>query len=148
MDTSYKQSLTEVLEILNHSDKSITEKIPQNFINFLYENMDKDYEFNIDFSDENWNNNVKEETLCIIALIYRDYICTPEERQILLSEQISEENRLEEELREKYNPNNIFKKRNLEIPQELENKTSLIEIKKDPWYKVLYKKIFKILGIK
>ena len=91
MNTNYSQSFTEVLEILNHSDKSITEKIPQNFINFLYKNMDKNYKLNIDFSDENWDNNVKEETLCIIALIYRDYICTPDERKILLAEQTAEE---------------------------------------------------------
>lgn len=148
MDTNYKQALTEVLEILNHSDKSITEKIPQNFIDFLYENMDKDYVCNIDFSNENWDDNVKEETQSIIALIYRDYICSSEERKTLLAEEVAEREKQERELREKYNPDNVFKKKISEIPEELENQTSLIEIKKTPWYKKIYEKILKIFGIK
>lgn len=121
MNIDYKQALTEVVEILNHSDKSITEKIPQNFINFLFENMDKDYECSIDFSNENWDNTVKEETRCIIALIYRDYICSSEERNILLSEEKIEEEKIQEALREKYNPDDVFKKKPAVPLGQLEN---------------------------
>lgn len=123
MNTDYKQALAEVIEILNHSDKSITEKIPQKFINFLFENMDKDYKCSIDFSDENWDNTVKEETQCIIALIYRDYICSPDERNILLAEEKAEEKKVQEALREKYNPDNIFKEKTAEPLDQLENPT-------------------------
>lgn len=146
MDTNYKQALSEVLEILNHTDISITKKIPQNFVNFIFENMDRDYNCNIDFSDEKWDNNIKEETQCIIALIYRDYIASPEERIRLIEEESAEEKRIEQEIREKYNPDNLFKKNDNQIPDELINETSLIEIKNEPWYKVIWKKILKVFG--
>lgn len=148
MDTNYKQALSEVLEILNHTDISITKKIPKNFINFIYENIDKNYTCNIDFSDEKWDDNIKEETQCIMALIYRDYICSPEERAKLIKEEIAEEKRIEQEIREKYNPDNLFKKNKEIIPEELKNETSLIEIKKEPWYKEIFKKILKLFGKK
>ena len=47
-DDSYdKKAFSEIIEILNHTDKQLVEKLPSNFINFLFENMDKEYEVEI-----------------------------------------------------------------------------------------------------
>lgn len=142
-----KKSFSEVIEILNHTDKQLVEKIPDNFIKFLFENMDKEYKVEIDFFDENWDNTILEETKAILALIYRDYIVSSEERNNLLIEEKREREKQERELREKYNPDNLFKNKHKEIPNEFTEDTQLIEIQQYPWYKRLYQKILAIFGI-
>ena len=87
MENTYSEAFTEVLEVIEHSTKEIKEKIPKKFIDFLNEYKDENYVVEIDFSKENWEEDIKEETQAILALIYRDYIVSKEKRQILLKEE-------------------------------------------------------------
>ncbi len=151
MDEVYKGAFAEVLEVLRNTDKNILKKIPEQFITFLNQNKDNQYQVNIDFTNTNWEDMVKPETQAILALIYRDYIVSPEEREKLLKEENEEQNKIENELREKYNPDNIFKNRKIETPQETlktENDMQLTEIPKYPWYKKIWNKILEIFGTK
>lgn len=141
MVSNYKQALSEVWEILKYSEKSIIERIPQEFMNFIIENKDTEYKCNIDFESENWEESVKPETQAIIALIYRDYICSTEKRKILIAEEIQEEMQSEEKIRQDYKYDNIFKNKKTNNLNEKSN-TDLIEIKKQPWYKKILE-IFK-----
>ena len=141
MESNYKQALSEVWEILKYSEKSIIERIPQEFMNFIIENKDKEYKCNTDFESENWEESVKPETQAIIALIYRDYICSTEKRKILIAEEIQEEMQSEEKIRQDYKYDNIFKNKKTNNLNEKSN-TDLIEIKKQPWYKKILE-IFK-----
>ena len=110
MDNVYREAFAEVLEVIKNSNQRILEKIPEKFITFLNENKDNNYIVKIDFTDENWDDSIKQETQAILALIYRDYIVSQEERVRLLTEEREEQIRIENELREKYNPDNLFKK--------------------------------------
>ena len=151
MDEVYKGAFAEVLEVLRNTDENILKKIPEQFITFLNQNKDNQYQVNIDFTNTNWEDMVKPETQAILALIYRDYIVSPEEREKLLKEENEEQNKIENELREKYNPDNIFKNRKIETPQETlktENDMQLTEIPKYPWYKKIWNKILEIFGTK
>lgn len=147
MDENYKKSLTEVFEILNHTDVEIIEKIPESFIKFLRDNMDKDYIPIINFYEVNWENTLRQDTLSILALIYRDYIVSKEERKKLLVEEKNEEIEQERLKREKYNPDNLFKRKE-KIPDEMKNETQLMVLQQQPWYKKVINKILKIFGIK
>ena len=135
-----KKAFSEVIEILNHTDKEIVGKIPQKFIEFLFENADKDYIPNINFYDENWEKFIQEDTQAILALLYRDYIVSEDEKIELLNEEQEERLKLEGEQREKYNPDNIFKKKNLEKKIQTDN-VQLIEIKETTWFKKILNKI-------
>lgn len=143
-----KKAFSEIIEILNHTDKQLVEKIPDTFIKFLFENMDKEYKVEIDFFNENWDETILEETKAILALIYRDYIVSAEERDNLLIEEKREREKQEIELREKYNPDNLFKNKRSEIPNEFTENTQLVAIQQYPWYKRLYQKILAIFGIR
>lgn len=150
MEEINKRVFSEVIEVLNNSEKEIQEKIPQRFINLLNENKDENYIPNINFSDEHWENSIEDDTRTILALIYRDYIVSDDERDKLIQEQNAEEKRIEEEIREKYNPDNVFKKRvndNRNKQENLLNNKQLIEVKEASWFKRLYKKILSIFGI-
>ena len=86
MNQTYKEALSEVEFVLSRFDKSDTDKIPQNFKDFISENKCKWYEITED--DE-----LKEETLAILAIIYRKFLSAPEERPEL-------ERRYQERLKE------------------------------------------------
>lgn len=148
MEQEYKQALTEVLEILKYTDSTTVKKIPNKFITFLNENCDKNYKCNINFANDNWEDTLKEETQYLIALIYRDYIVSAEERKDLLIEEKREREKQEIKLREKYNPDNLFKSKHYEIPDKFTENTQLIEIQQYSWYKRLYRKILAIFGIR
>jgi len=135
MEMVYRQAFTEVLEVLKYTSKNIVEKIPEKFIMFLKDNKDEGYIANIDFSKPNWEDEVKQETQAILALIYRDYIVSPEKRSELIKEEKEEQMRIENEIREKYNPDNIFKNKKEEAT--VENINLPVEIKKETFFKKL-----------
>ena len=150
-----KQAVAEVLEILSNSEKEITNKIPENFMRFLKENADKEYKVNIDFNNEHWDDTIKKETKVILALIYRDYLVSEEEKIILLKEEKERLDKEEQELHEKYKPDNLFKnnvtttkKENIEEKQEELNNMKMIEVKEDSWFKKIWKKIISMFGKK
>ncbi|MBR6504410.1 MAG: hypothetical protein IKT41_01595 [Clostridia bacterium] len=147
MDTqNYKKALAEVKEIINHSEKEITDKIPNKFWNYIINNMDLMHSVNIDFYNENWEDTVLDETKAILAMLYRDYIANDDEREFLIKQEKEEEQRRERELREKYNPDNLFK--NKEISEVNSEDNQLIVIEDLHWYQKIYQKILKIFGIK
>lgn len=136
MDNVYSQAFTEVLEVLKNSEKSIISKIPVNFIDFLNKYKDKNYMVEIDFSDENWDDKVKKETQALLALIYRDYIVSQEERERLLIEEREEQKRIEDEIREKYNPDNLFKER---VNNNTNNNVEIVKYKESILKKLINK---------
>ena len=149
MENLNKRAVSEVIQILNHTEKEIIERIPEKFIKFLFDNADNEYEPNIDFFDENWENSIDEDAKALLALIYRDYIASDNERNELLEEERKENAKQEELLREKYNPDNLFKNnQETEEQKDFVSNTQLEEIKEISWYKRLFKKILSIFGIK
>lgn len=145
-----KKAVSEVIDILKHSEIEVTQKIPKKFIEFLMNNSDHDYIPNINYSEENWENGIEEDAKVLIALIYRDYIMSEEEKEKV----IEEAERQEQEIREKYNPDNLFKK-NSKIENEKsqddteqEVQKSLLIIKEEKWYERIINKIKEIFGIK
>ena len=145
-----KKAVSEVIDVLKHSEIEVTQKIPKKFIEFLTKNSDRDYIPNIDYSEENWENSIEEDAKVLIALIYRDYIMSEEEKEKV----IEEAERQEQEIREKYNPDNLFKK-NSKIENEKsqddteqEVQKSLLIIKEEKWYERIINNIKEIFGIK
>ena len=143
MEDKYTKAFKEVYLILNKSSKEEFEKIPSNFIELIETNMDKNYEPQIDYNG-NFENSVLEETLLILALIYRDYLISKEEREKLIHE---EENQLEK-LNESYSVENLFKKRKLELKENTINiEQQLLVIKQEKWYKKILNKIINMFKL-
>ena len=81
------------------------------------------------------------ETRVLLSLIYRDYICTPEEKQRLLEKDEEVIKKEEEVLREKYNVYNIFEQRRSYETKELkEDQNQIITYKES-----LFKRILNII---
>lgn len=91
-------ALTEVKHVLdNLDDNDNLKKIPNEFMEYLENNMDKGYKVKyikgIDISKQPISNEAKE----ILKLIYRDFIASKEERMIILNN----ENKILEKIEKK-----------------------------------------------
>lgn len=127
MDNYYSKEFVEVVDVLKHSESEITNKIPLKLYKFFQDNMDKDYKINIDYSNENWDAEISENAKCILALIYRDYLVSPEKRKLLIEEQKEEEKRIENNLREVFKEENIFNRTDVNNKEiELSNRNEAI----------------------
>ncbi len=75
-----RKGISEVLYILKNTLKSDVEKIPEKFMNFLNSNALEGYEPNFELKADINEMDISLETKCILAIIYKEYWCTPEEK--------------------------------------------------------------------
>ena len=142
----YSIAFEEVYEIFKLMPRELLNKIPIEFQKIIEEERDKNYFANIQEPIENCK--LTNETIILLGLIYRDFLCMPEERKKLQENEARELNEIQAEienkLKEKYNPNDIFKSKEHENAEQ-EN-TELMVAEKEKWYKKILnmiKKIFK-----
>lgn len=142
MKPEYKEAFEEIYEIFNLMPKELLNKIPTKFYEMIKEERDTNYSPNIQEPLE--KQKLKNETIIILGLIYRDFLCSPEEKRRLQEKDAKElqevEKTLEEEIREKYNPDDIFKNRNRIVPEEIQTseETRLTIVQKEKWYKKIF----------
>ena len=112
-DIQFSNALYQVSEILNYDEDkdSIKEKIPKQIISYIESNKSKDYNWTIDNTASLEKQNLLQTTKEILTVLYRNYICNNDEREELDRALMENEIRYQNELKEKYNPDNIFKKR-------------------------------------
>ena len=138
MEKEIKEAFYEVNEILNLIPKELVEKIPNSFLEIIKENKANNYYKEIKGLDN--LEILKKETIVLLGLIYRDFLCTEEERQDIIRKE-------KKAAAEKYNYDNLFKKINYaKSNEQLKNvqSKSLIEVK-NKWYVNIidfFKKIF------
>lgn len=142
MREQYFKAFVEVEQIIMLMPKGLQNKIPEKFKNLLSTCKDPDYIVNIKEPFEECN--IMEETKIVLAVIYRDFLCSKEEKERikLIDSQRLKEN--EDALREKYNPDNLFKTKKNAM-QNYENntvaETSIIEYKEKNFLQKLFDKI-------
>lgn len=99
----------ELLEILTFTDESLVNKIPKKLMNIFTTYASKTYENHLDRNIPLEDQDVSKKTAALIALLSLNYWCESEEEKAELKAILAENDRLkEQELREKYNPDNIF----------------------------------------
>ncbi len=144
MKQEYKEAFTEVNEIIKMMPDELVNKIPSKFREMIEDERDKEYNPNIQEPLEKCK--LKNETIIILGLIYRDFLCSQDEKRRLQERDARElqevQKAIEDEIRQKYNPDDLFKKKN-ENNKEHQNfeETAITVIQKEKWYK----KIFNII---
>lgn len=134
----------EAIAILENTDTLLLAKVPTKLIESLQEKADElGRRVNIDYSKDFASQEISEQAKDIIALIYRDYWCTPEQREEINKALEENERKHNEEIREKYNPDNIFKneetkEKNIVSNEEIVSLTVQEELK---WYQKIFNKI-------
>ena len=107
-EEAYRRGISETLEILKYSGKEYTEKIPKKLMTFLQENRSKEYNPQLDFSKQIEEMNLLPETKGLLSILYMDYWSTPEEKEEFKNILKTNQEIVDKEIREKYDPNKIF----------------------------------------
>lgn len=103
------EAVVEFNAIIGHCSEEIQKKIPNKFKEYLKSIESKTYKFEYDENKKIEEQNIKPETKGLIALVYRDYICEDREQYVAKYKEYFKQK--ENKSREKYNPDNIKKKK-------------------------------------
>ncbi len=154
-DIQYANAYTEVLDILKHISKEDYEKIPKSKIKVFEENCNKNYNFTYDENKTLDEQNVSEITKVIIAILFRDYWATKEQRYIIIKKQQEIKDQKQKELMAKFEQNkNISEKdlkkvnvaSDLDIDIDYARGTNLETYKEENIFKRIISKIREIFG--
>lgn len=149
----YANAYTEVLEILKYIPSAEYQKIPENKIMLLEENANYDHLFFYNPLQTLDEQNVSRIAKSIIAIFFRDYWASDSQKEKIIKFQKNVRQKLEEEKREKYNPNQIFKSKiETQNISERENSKEIMVIKEEnliskilnkikTWFKIYRKEI-------
>ncbi|MBO5397730.1 MAG: hypothetical protein J6A36_02185 [Clostridia bacterium] len=99
----------EVDYIIHHMNEKYVEKVPTKLLQFFATIKDPEHEIYVDPRVPLQNQNLKKYTLELLALLHLKYWCEDEERRKELYEKMVEnQQKLDEQMREKYNIDNMF----------------------------------------
>lgn len=146
VDMQYANAYTEVLEILKNISQEDYNKVSKGKINLFEHNANKEYIFNYDSTKTLEEQNVSKTARAIIAILFRDYWATDEQRNKIKAFQNNKRHQIEEENRQKYNTD-IFKNRNnsaAEVINEQAENMQLVEYKENIFKRILrfFRKMF------
>lgn len=139
-----RQAYSEIDEFLGLLNDEQRNKIPQKLREFFREEKDENYIKGINPKEPIKNQNLKEETLGIIALLNLQYWCEDEnEKQRLKEVYAKNEKVYQEMLQVAFNPDDIFKKKTQPIENEQVKNTQMV-VYKETFIKKIIGKIKKI----
>ena len=146
VDEVYQNAFKEVSDILENTDEELIKKIPSKFIEFIRNNMNKNYITNINREIRISEQKLLRETEGILSLIYRTYWATEEEKREFSEEDFKRILETETRKKENYigkNVDEIFEKR--KRASENTEKNRLIVVKKEGFIKKMFKRILEFI---
>lgn len=151
----YSEAAVEVLDILDNTYKPDVEKIPKNFIKFLVEIASEDYISKLDHSKTIDRMEIQEKTKELLGYIYINWWSDKNEKEVFLKKIDKNEQKRQDELKKKYNVDNIFENRSKLTRKKVADEKSakmdnmqMIEYKEKSLFKNILNKILSIFQIK
>ena len=144
MENNLSKAYTEILLILSYMEQKYADMIPKKLLELFNEEKDKNYQPNINPNISLAEQNLQRKTLALLAMLNLNYWCKDEkEKEEMLKIYSENDKKIETEMREIYNPDNLFNKKekeeqNNEIKQE---NTEIIEYKEQKIFKKILNKI-------
>ena len=129
---NYIKAYTEVNCLLEYLPQSYIDKLPKKLIELIQNQSNEQYNINIDTNKSLLEQNFSKKAKDLIAVIKYNYWSTNEEKQQLQQIFYDNENKYQKELSEKYDLDNIFKKKEskMEMPQ-IENNVQMVVYKEN-----------------
>ncbi len=138
-----KNTLFEVSVILKNIDKNLSNKIPERLKDYIEKNKSQNHNFMYDYDKSLSEQRMLKTTEKYLIMLFLRYWCTNEEKTKVLDEMKRNEEKYQKEIKEKYNPNNLFKKSNVE---NVKKEVALVEVKEEKWYQkilIFFRKMFR-----
>ena len=151
MEIQRKEMYSEVYSVLNLLGEKYIKKLPISLINMIKDERKKEYNPKYDLKANLAEQNIRRESLSMIALLHLNYWCESEEEKDSLKELFKNNEEIHQaEIREKYNPDNLFKnrtKKESNLIEEEKEQTMLVPVKEN-FFTRFIKKLKNIFNIK
>ena len=137
-----RQAYSEVCAVLEYMPDEYVKKIPSKIIKLFQQEKLEDYEVNINKSNPLDKNYLSKKTMVIIAMLNYQYWCpNKKQKDVLYNQYLSNNEKYQKEVEERYNVDNIFKNKQEEKQQQYEeaNNMQLIEYKESFIQKIINK---------
>ena len=145
MENELLKAYAEVDKVLSFMENKYVEKIPSKMREMFKDEKLEGYNPIIDPKIPLDEQNLQKRTLAILAMLNLNYWCESEkEKQELIFLYAENDRKREEELREKYNPDNIFKNKNNSsenIQDNISTETAIVEYQEKNFIQKLFDKI-------
>ena len=142
-----KQEISEVAvemnSIFDNMATDVLNRIPLEIRDYFKNNASSTYDFEYDKTKRLSEQNIKDKTRGILVQLYRDYVCDDSERKEFNDIYTKFLNKKDKEKRALYNPNDIFKK--IDIESHKKNINYLENVNNKP--NILKRIINKILNL-
>lgn len=138
----YANACAEVIRILDYIPYKEYKKIPKDVILHYEKNASKGCDFEYDIKCSLDEQNVSKTAKTIIAILFRDYWATLEQKNKILNYEKYEAIKEENIKKEKYNSNDIFKnnyKRIISENNDNNQEIALVNISNIKWYEKIWK---------
>ena len=142
INTVYANAYKEVLIVISNLVKEDYEKIPKEYIKFLKENCNNEYEFIYDTSKSFNEQELLDDTKYILFGLFEKYGATEIQKAKINAYKINYRNQLEKQKIEKYNSNDIFKNEQGKNVEENVIPTEMIVYKENIFKKLMIKRFF------
>ena len=146
MENNLTKAYAEVLLILSYMEQKYADMIPKKLLELFNEEKDKNYQPNINPNISLAEQNLQRKTLALLAMLNLNYWCKDEnEKQEMLKMYSENDKKIEAEMRERYNPDNLFRKKEepIENDENKQENTELIKYKKQNIFKKILNRIMK-----
>lgn len=127
-----KNTLFEVSVILKNIDKNLSNRIPERIKEYIETNKSQSHNFKYDYDKSLSEQRMLKTTEKYLTMLFLRYWCTNEEKTKVLDVMKRNEEKYQKEIKEKYAPDNLFKKSNVE---NVKKEVALVEVKEEKWYK-------------
>lgn len=138
----YSNALYQINEILKYMIPNLKARIPKKVISYFENNKSQEYNWAIDKSLPLEKQDLLPTTKELLTVLYKDFICDDIERAKLEKRLRNNELKYQEELRKKYNPDDIFKNRQTATEYiEIQTKNTEIAPYKESFFRKIISKI-------
>lgn len=146
MEDSIKaKAYKEAFVILSYVPREDLLKIPKVVLEKISNNMDKNYQYDLKLDREIEEEEMLPETKSLLALIFKNYWATEEQRKLIEQRRIVDNEILEQKKRNIYNPDNLFTKKTNSSNNLLNtNSIVVLDITKKTFLQKIFEKIRKL----
>lgn len=131
----YIQANTEIKCLLKYFPINYIKKLPTKLLEMIYRNSDEKYDIDVDLKKDLKNQNISKKAKDMLAVLTYNYWSSENEKKDIIERLNENENNYQEKLREKYNPDNIFKNRENKV-EAVENSVAMVEYKESIFTKI------------
>ena len=137
----YSNALYQINEILKYVTPNLKVRIPKKIISYIENNKSKNFNWKIDKTMSLEKQDLLPTTKEILTVLYRDYMCDDIEKKKLNKILNENEIKYQNEIREKYNPDNIFKnkQKTVEYTEKTKENTEIVAYKESFFSKIISK---------